>query len=98
MVRLRPLILLLAATLLLTGPAGIGLAAAYAQACLSVSDTRAAVSNRQAKPFSAFSRTLEQQGSKVVSYCLAPRGKGFVYQGKILKSNGQLVPFSVSAN
>lgn len=89
--------LLLGAALLLAGPAGIGIGAVSAQACLSQSETRKAVSNGDAKPFSAFSRSLKQQG-QVVSSCLTRSGGGYAYQYKIVQPNGQVISRSISAN
>ena len=90
--------LLLGAALLAAGPAGVGPSATYAQGgCLPQSEARAAVSRGDAQSFAKFHSRLAQQG-QVVSSCLARRGNSYVYQGTLVQPNGQVVPFSVSAN
>jgi hypothetical protein len=98
MTRLALPTLLLGAALLAAGPAGVGPSMTYAQGgCLPQSEARAAVSRGDAKSFAKFLGNLRKQG-QVVSSCLARRGNSYVYQGTLVKSNGQVVPFSVSAN
>lgn len=90
MIRLTLSTLLTALALLLAGPAGIGQSAAYAQSCLPQSQAQALVASGQARPFSAFYGSLQQQG-QVVSSCMIQRGGGYAYSVKLVKSNGQVV-------
>jgi hypothetical protein len=90
MIRLTLSTLLTAAALLLAGPAGIGQPAAYAQSCLSQSQAQALVASGQARPFSTFYGSLQQQG-QVVSSCMIQSGGGYAYSVKLVKPNGQVV-------
>jgi hypothetical protein len=90
--------LLLGAALLTAGPTGVGPSATYAQGgCLPQSEARAAVARGDAQSFARHHRSLQKQG-QVVSSCLARRGNSYVYQGTLVKPDGQVVPFSVGAN
>jgi hypothetical protein len=86
--------LALGATLLLADPAGFGQSAAYAQGCLPQGLAQQLVASGQAKPFSAFYGSLQQQG-QVVSSCLVPSGGGYVYVVKLVKPNGEVVQTTV---
>lgn len=82
--------LLIGAGLLAAGPAGIGPTVGYAQGCLSQSQAQALVAAGQAKPFSVFYGSLQQQG-QVVSSCMIQAGGGYGYRVKLVKANGQVV-------
>jgi hypothetical protein len=82
---------------LAAGPAGLGPSASYAQGCLPQNEARAAVSRGDAQSFANFHGRLRREG-QVVSSCLARRGNSYLYQGTLVKPNGQVVPFSISAN
>jgi hypothetical protein len=86
--------LLLGIALWLAGPAGVGPAVSYAQACLSQSQTQALVASGQVNPFSVYYGSLQQQG-QVVSSCLIQNGGGYAYLVKVVKANGQVVTVTV---
>jgi hypothetical protein len=89
--------LLLGASLLFAGPAGVGPSAVFAQGCLSQGEARAAVASGQAKSFAPIHRSLQNQG-KVVSSCLTRSGGGFAYLVQLLLPDGRVVSRRVSAN
>ena len=98
MIRHALAILLLGASLLSAGPAGVGPSAVFAQGgCLSQGDARAAVASGQAKSFAPIHRSLQSQG-KVVSSCLTRSGGGFSYLVQLLLPDGRVVSRRVSAN
>jgi hypothetical protein len=91
------LALALGAALLLAGPTGFGPAEAFAQACMSQGDARAAVASGEARSFSQFSGQLRQRYGDIVSSCLVNLGGSLGYLVSAVQPNGQVTTFTINA-